>query len=162
VRSGTAGLPGAVPFGARGRGCGYVDAGFADDVAQDVDGSLLGHVVVRDVAVFVVAGVSTTGHEQAHDPWPWLTYFASALATAYATFESRGSSDRSTGTKHGRVRDYVVNHASDIFKISDIRVALPGISGPTVRLTLEALKREGQIAADGTGRSAVWWKSRSG
>jgi hypothetical protein len=65
-------------------------------------------------------------------------------------------------TKHGRVRDYVVNHASDIFKISDIRVALPGISGPTVRLTLEALKREGQIAADGTGRSAVWWKSRSG
>lgn len=106
---------------------------------------------------------STHGwHEQAHDPWPWLTYFVSTLMTAYVTFESRASSDRSTGTKQDRVRDYVVNHASDIFRISDIRVALPGISDPTIRLALEVLKREGQIAAEGTGRSAVWRKLRSG
>ena len=105
---------------------------------------------------------STHGwHEQAHDPWPWLTYFVSTLTIAYATFESRASSDRSTGTKQDRVRDHVVNHASDIFKISDIRVALPGISDPTIRLALEALKRDGKVAAEGTGRSAVWRKSRS-
>ncbi len=76
------------------------------------------------------------------------------------TFESRASSDRSTGTKRDRVRDYVVNHAADIFKISDIRVALPGISDPTIRLALEAFKREGKVAAEGTGRSAVWRNSR--
>lgn len=106
---------------------------------------------------------STHGwHEQAHDPWPWLTYFVSILTTAYDTFESRASSDRSTGTKQDRVRDYVVNHASDIFKISDIRVALPGISDPTIRLALESLKREGQITPEGTGRSAVWRKSPGG
>lgn len=105
---------------------------------------------------------STHGwHEQAHDPWPWLTYFVSTLTTAYDTFESRASSDRSRGTKQDRVRDYVVNHAADIFKISDIRVALPGISDPTIRLVLEALKGEGKVAAEGTGRSAVWRKFRS-
>ncbi len=104
---------------------------------------------------------STRGwHEQTHDPWPWLTYFVSTLTTAYDTFEGRASSDRSTGTKQDRVRDYVVNHASDIFKISDIRVALPGISDPTIRLALEGLKREGRITPEGTGRSAVWRKAR--
>lgn len=106
---------------------------------------------------------STHGwHEQAHDPWPWLTYFVSTLTTAYDTFEGRASSDRSSGTKQDRVRDYVVNHASDIFKVSDIRVALPGISDPTIRLALESLKREGRITPEGTGRSAVWRKSLAG
>jgi Fic family protein len=103
---------------------------------------------------------STHGwHEQAHDPWPWLGYFVSTLTTAYDTFEKRASSDRSTGTKQDRVRDYVVNHASDIFRFSDIRVALPGISDPTIRLALESLKREGRITPEGTGRSAVWRRS---
>lgn len=106
---------------------------------------------------------STHGwHEQAHDPWPWLTYFVSTLTTAYDTFEGRASSDRSSGTKQDQVRDYVVNHASDIFKVSDIRVALPGISDPTIRLALESLKREGRITPEGTGRSAVWRKSPVG
>lgn len=104
---------------------------------------------------------STHGwHEQRHDPWPWLIYFTSTVASAYDAFESRASSERSGGTKQDRVRDYVLNHASDIFKISDVRVALPGISDPTIRLVLEALKREGHVTPDGTGRSAVWRKSR--
>ena len=103
---------------------------------------------------------STHGwHDQTHDPWPWLTYFVSTLTTAYDTFESRASSDRSIGTKQDRVRDYVLNQASEIFKIGQIRVALPGISDPTIRLALEALKREGRITPEGTGRSAVWRKA---
>jgi len=106
---------------------------------------------------------STQGwHDQKHDPWPWLTYFVSVLTTAYDTFETRASSDRSTGTKQDRVRDYVRNHAPDVFKISDIRVALPGISDPTIRIALDALKQEGWITPEGTGRSAVWRKSRAG
>ncbi|MGL5817835.1 MAG: Fic family protein [Phycicoccus sp.] len=103
---------------------------------------------------------STHGwHDRAHDPWPWLTYFVSTMATVYDTFESRASSDRSTGTKQDRVRDHVLNHASEIFRISDIRVALPGISDPTIRLALETLKQDGRVAPEGVGRSAVWRKS---
>lgn len=105
---------------------------------------------------------STHGwHEQTHNPWPWLTYFVATLTTAYDTFESRASSDRSTGTKQDRVRDYVLKHASDIFKISDIRGALPGISDPTIRLALDALKRDDRVSPEGTGRSAVWRKTLS-
>ncbi len=104
---------------------------------------------------------STHGwHQQRHDPWPWLTYFVATLATAYDTFESRASSDRSTGTKQDRVRDYVMSHAADVFKIGDVRIALPGISDPTIRLALDALKREGRVSPDGTGRAAVWRKAR--
>jgi Fic family protein len=104
---------------------------------------------------------STHGwHDRSHDPWPWLTYFVSTLSTAYDTFEARASSDRSTGTKQDRVRDYVMNHAPDVFKIGDVRVALPGISDPTIRIVLEALKQDGWITPDGTGRGAVWRQSR--
>ncbi|WP_295700084.1 hypothetical protein [Lapillicoccus sp.] len=46
------------------------------------------------------------------------------------SLESRSSSDRSTGTKQDRVRDDVVNHAPDTFRISDIRLSLPEISDP--------------------------------
>jgi hypothetical protein len=55
-----------------------------------------------------------------------------------------------------------VNYASDVFRISDIRVALLGISDPTIRLALESLKRERRVTSGGTGRSAVWRKVRGG
>lgn len=100
---------------------------------------------------------STHGwHEKEHDPWPWLTYFVSVLARAYETFETRASTSRSGGTKQDRVRDYIANHAPIVFRISDIRIALPGVSDQTIRLVLEQLKGEGAIAPDGTGRAAVW------
>ena len=100
---------------------------------------------------------STHGwHEQKHDAWPWLTYFVSTLAQAYETFELRAASDRATGTKQGRVRDYVLGQAPMLFKISDIRIALPGVSDQTIRLALDALKQENLISPDGVGRSAMW------
>ena len=95
-------------------------------------------------------------HDQANDPWPWLSYFVQVLARAYERFEQRAASDRSTGTKQDRVREYVLGHAPQIFRIADIRVALPGVSDPTIRLTLEQLKAEGRVNPDGRGRSAVW------
>lgn len=95
-------------------------------------------------------------HDEANDPWPWLTYFVELLARAYATFESRATSVRSTATKQERVRDYVLRHAPTIFRIADVRVALPGVSDQTIRLALDAMKAERLIAPEGTGRSAVW------
>ncbi|MGH3363919.1 MAG: Fic family protein [Nocardioidaceae bacterium] len=103
---------------------------------------------------------STHGwHEQDNDPWPWLSYFVGILARAYEKFEQRAASDRSTGTKQDRVREYVLQHAPQIFRIADVRLALPGISDPTIRLTLDQLKNEGLVKPDGQGRSAVWVKA---
>jgi DNA-binding HxlR family transcriptional regulator len=43
-----------------------------------------------------------------------------------------------------------------IFRVADIRAALPGISDQTIRLVLSEMRKEGIIAADGVGRSATW------
>ena len=103
---------------------------------------------------------STHGwHEQTNNPWPWLAYFTKVLGRAYQRFEQRAASDRSTGTKQDRVRDYVLEHAPPIFRIADVRVALPGVSDPTIRLTLEQLKNEGRVKPEGRGRSAAWIKA---
>lgn len=102
---------------------------------------------------------STHGwHEQRNDPWPWLSYFVTILGRAYRRFEQRAASGPAAGTKQDRVRGYVVDHAPTIFRIADVRLALPGVSDPTIRLTLEQLKREGLVTPDGRGRSAVWVK----
>ena len=71
----------------------------------------------------------------------------------------RAASDRAAGTKQDRVRDYVLEHAPQIFRIADVRVALPGVSDPTIRLTLEQLKNEGKVMPEGRGRSAAWVKA---
>jgi Fic family protein len=81
---------------------------------------------------------STRGwHEQINDPWPWLAHFVEVLARAYQRFEQRAASDRSTGTKQNRVREYVLEHAPQIFRIADVRVAFPGVSDSTIRLAAE-------------------------
>lgn len=103
---------------------------------------------------------STHGwHDKENDPWPWLSYFVAVLARAYERFEQRTVADRSTGTKQDRVREYVLEHAPQIFRIADVRLALPGVSDATIRLTLEQLKKEGLANPDGRGRSAVWVKA---
>jgi len=103
---------------------------------------------------------STHGwHEQQNDPWPWLAYFVEVLARAYERFEQRAVSDRTTGTKQDRVREYVLDHAPQVFRIADVRLALPGVSDPTIRLALEQLKQAGAVSPDGRGRSAVWVKA---
>lgn len=100
---------------------------------------------------------STAGwHEQSNDPWPWLEYFATLLARAYSSFSEGIAEGRSTGTKSERVRDHVLHHSPQVFAISDVRAALPGVSDPTIRLVLNQLKVEGRIRPAGTGRSAVW------
>lgn len=91
--------------------------------------------------------------------WAWLTYFVEVLARAYERFEQRAASDRTTGTKQDRVREYVLEHAPQIFRIADVRLALPGVSDPTIRLALEQLKSEGSVKPEGRGRSAMWVKA---
>jgi Fic family protein len=98
-------------------------------------------------------------HDEKNDPWPWLSYFVDQLAQAYSRFEQRTAAGRSTGTKQDRVRGFVLNEAATVFRIADIRRALPGVSDQTIRLVLETLKRDGLLVADGTGRGATWRKT---
>jgi Fic family protein len=105
---------------------------------------------------------STHGwHEDSVDPWPWLTYFVSVLAKAYQLFGGRAAAERTTGTKQDRVREYVLRQAPPVFRLSDIRTALPGISDPTIRLVLHQLRQDGIVVPDGVGRSAVWLRAES-
>jgi hypothetical protein len=45
----------------------------------------------------------------------------------------------------------VLEHAPQIFRIADVRVALPGVSDPTIRLTLAQLKDEGRVKTRRSG-----------
>jgi Fic family protein len=100
---------------------------------------------------------STHGwHEGTANPWPWLGYFTSVIAGAYAVFADRAAAARTPGTKQQRVREHILRHAPATFRLADIRTAVPGVSDQTIRLALEQLRNEGKVRADGTGRSATW------
>ncbi len=105
---------------------------------------------------------STHGwHEGTPDPWPWLGYFTSVIASAYAVFADRAAAPQSSGTKQQRVREHILRRAPATFRLADIRTALPGVSDQTIRLVLEQLRNEGKVRADGTGRSATWTRTNT-
>jgi Fic family protein len=105
---------------------------------------------------------STRGrHEGTADPWPWLDYFTSVLAGAYAVFADRAAAAQTPGTKQHRVREHILRHAPATFRLADIRAAMPGVSDQTIRLVLEQLRKEGRVRADGTGRSATWTRTNT-
>jgi hypothetical protein len=78
------------------------------------------------------------------------------LASAYNTFARKAAADRSGNNKQDWVRAFVLKHAAAVFKLADVRTALPGISDQTIRLVLDQLKSEGKVAPEGTGRAARW------
>lgn len=98
--------------------------------------------------------------ENEHDPWPWLAYLVEVLAYAYDALEQRVAAQRgSSGSKQERVRTWVLEHAPERFRLTDIRRALPDVSDGTIRLVLSRLKREGYIMPDPndhTGPTAAW------
>ncbi len=101
-------------------------------------------------------------HGGTHDVWPWAEYLVGILGDSYDDFEARIAARRNlTGlSKQARVREYVLRHARDVFRLRDVRAALPGVSDPTIRLVLGELRREGLIRIDedkgGSGRNAAW------
>lgn len=99
---------------------------------------------------------STRGwHQTARDPWPWLRYFTELLAECYRRFALQVATDAPT-PKRERVRRYVLEQAPPVFRVNDIRLALPGISDQTIRQVLVNLRQEGLARADGVGRGASW------
>jgi len=118
---------------------------------------------------------STEGwHERTHDPWPWLGYFVGVLARGYSRFEQRAASNRTSGTKQDRVRGYVLEHAAPVFRIANVRAALPGCapvgeSGTTPRIARVVERRRSTVmpaqpshcgSATAGSCAGVWTTSR--
>lgn len=100
-------------------------------------------------------------HAGNHDIWPWVTYLAGIMASAYEDFEGRVAAARSeTGSKQERVREYILKQAPDLFRRRDVARALPGVSEATIRLVLAELRDEGRIESEGSGPGARWRKAR--
>jgi Fic family protein len=93
-----------------------------------------------------------------HSIWPWTEYLIAVLAESYEDFESRVASTRGpeTENKQGRIRRWALLEAPTEFRISDARRAVPGVSDPTIRLALRALRDEGRFESVGTGLGARW------
>jgi Fic family protein len=103
---------------------------------------------------------STHGwHDGTFDPWPWLRYFTSVMASAYSIFADRAAAATTPGTKQERVREHILHRAPATFRLADVRTAVPGVSDQTIRLVLEQLRNDGKVRADGTGRAATWTRT---
>ena len=102
-------------------------------------------------------------HRGEHSIWPWIEYLVRVLTEAYDIFEQRVAAARvSAGSsKQERVRWYVLQHAPDEFRLSDVRSANPGISDPTIRIVLNELKASGEVSVEGHGRGARWRRDKS-
>ncbi len=102
-------------------------------------------------------------HDGTHSIWPWATYLVETLLDAYADFEARVAARRGLAalSKQGRVREHVLKHAPRVFRMRDVRAALPGVSDPTIRLVLRQLRAEGLVRpVDETGGpDAAWARS---
>ena len=100
-------------------------------------------------------------HEGQHSIWPWATYLVTTLADAYTDLEDRVGARRNLAglSKQDRVREYVLHHAPGVFRVRDIRTALPGVSDQTIRLVLAQLRAAGAIApAEETGGPNAAWR----
>jgi Fic family protein len=96
-------------------------------------------------------------HDGEHTIWPWVSYLASILSGAYDDFEQRvATAGEMTGSKQDRVRTYILEQSSALFRRRDLERALPGISPATVRLVLNQLRDEGRITIEGGGAGARW------
>ncbi len=100
-------------------------------------------------------------HEGKHDVWPWIGYLVDVLVGAYKDLEARVAAGRNlrAGSKQDQVRRYILDHAPAVFRLHDVRSALPGISDPTIKRVLAGLRRDGAIELvddQPSGRLAAW------
>ena len=99
---------------------------------------------------------STHGwHEGTADPWPWLGYFTSVIASAYAVFAARAAAAQTPDQAAARPRAHPAPRTCHVPARRHQDGGAP-VSDQAIRLVLEQLRNEGRVRADGTGRSATW------
>ena len=95
-------------------------------------------------------------HEGGHDPHPWLDYFWGVLIRAYSEFSERvGVLNRGPGGKAAQVR-LAIDKMTKPFSLSELQTECPGVSLPTIKRELGAMKDEGLVMLTGRGRGAKW------
>jgi Fic family protein len=105
--------------------------------------------------------VSSRGwQDDAHDGMPWTRYSWGVLLRAYQQLENRvGTIREGRGAKAEIVRSVVLGRALP-FSISELAKECPGVSRPTIRRVLGALRAEGVIEVRGHGAGARWYPRR--
>jgi len=103
-------------------------------------------------------------HEGEHSIWPWTEYLAGVLAESYDTFETGIAAARGLDrlTKQERVRVWALEHAPLVFRLRDVRRALPGVSDPTIGLVLRRLRDEGLFRSTEDGPNSTWHRLSQG
>ena len=97
---------------------------------------------------------SRAWHEGGHDPHPWLDYFWGVLLRAYSEFTERvGGLHRGGGSKAALVREAVGRMLAS-FTLADLETQCPGVSLPTIKRELAAMRDEGLVMLQGRGRGA--------
>lgn len=105
-----------------------------------------------------LAASSHGWHEGRHDVHPWLDYFWGVLLRAYAEFTERvGGLNQGAGGKAALVREAVARMVGP-FALAELELQCPGISLPTIKRELAAMRDEGLVLLDGRGRGARWRK----
>ncbi len=95
-------------------------------------------------------------HEGNHDPHPWLDYFWGILIRAYSEFSERaGVLNRGPGGKAAQVRR-AIGKTTKPFSLSELQTECPGVSLPTIKRELSAMRDEGLVMLTGRGRGAKW------
>jgi len=103
---------------------------------------------------------SRNWHEGQHDPHPWLDYFWGVLLRAYGEFTERvGGLNRGAGSKAALVREAVERMVMP-FALADVEKQCPGVSLPTIKRVLAAMRDEGLVVLEGRGRGARWRRVR--
>ena len=104
---------------------------------------------------------SSTGWNQGkHNPWPFSHFVLYTLKTAYTEFEERlGKIPVIRGEKTALVVP-AIEHAPDIFRITDVRKACPGVSLDMIRKIIKKLRSEGRLESLGRGQNAQWQRIR--
>lgn len=101
---------------------------------------------------------SVNWHEGRHDPHPWLDYSWGVLLRAYSEFSERvGGLNQKAGGKSAHVREAVLRMTRP-FALSDLQPECPGVSLPTIKRELQAMRDEGLVMLQGRGRGARWYR----
>lgn len=97
-------------------------------------------------------------HDNEHSIWPWTEYLAGVLAESYDAFEAGIAAARGLGalSKQERVRVWALDQAPPVFRLRDVRRALPGISDQTIGLVLRRLRDEGRFRSTEDGPNSSW------
>jgi Fic family protein len=100
---------------------------------------------------------STGGwHDATHSLRPWLSYLLGILIASHRDFESRAATVATKGSKSAAVENFVRTTAADVFRIADIRDAVPNVGDQQIGKVLRRLKEAGVVELERKGRGARW------